>query len=148
MKTIQTSYALAATLREALAVAEQAAEAGEEEACRASPVDPPEECSPAKVAAGTAPSRKETRNQRRAKRRKFQAEASGGVQKTAKRVAQRRAFRMVEEQSLTVTTAAKEDLKAAEGGWLGSRKNVAPEEESTLQELLDSGLKLVQWDGM
>jgi hypothetical protein len=70
------------------------------------------------------------------------------VQKTAKRVAQRQAFHMVEDQSLTVTMEAKEDLKATEGGWLGSRKNITPEEESTLQELLDSGLKLVQWDGM
>jgi hypothetical protein len=49
---------------------------------------------------------------------------------------------------LTVMTAVKEDLKAAEAGWLGSRKNVASEEESMLQELLDSGLKLVQWDGI
>jgi hypothetical protein len=96
MKTIQTSYTLSASLREALAVAEQAAKAGEEEACQASLVDPPEECLLAKVAAGTAPSRKETRNQRRAKRRKFLPEASRGVQKTAKRVAQRRAFHMVE----------------------------------------------------
>jgi hypothetical protein len=73
MKTIQTSYILAATLREALAVTEQAAKAGEEKICQASLVDSPEECSPAKVAAGTAPSHKETRNQRRAKRRKFLA---------------------------------------------------------------------------
>jgi hypothetical protein len=87
MKMIQTSYTLAATLHEVLAVAKQATEAGEEEACQASLIDPPEECSPAKVAAGTAPSRKETRNQRRAKRRKFLAEMSEGVQKTAKRVA-------------------------------------------------------------
>lgn len=74
------------------------------------------------------------------------AQVNRGVHKMTKSVAQKRALSMVEGQSLTFTAAAKEDLKAAEGGWLGSRKGVAPEEESMLQELLECGLKLVEWD--
>lgn len=149
LNTIQTCYALAATLDTALAVVEEAVETGPEARDPSKGSHPAEGNLPAEVGPAPPPTRKETRCKRRAKRKKLLAEANGGVHKTTvKSGAQKWAFSLAEGDSLTLTNAARGDLKAAEGGWLGSRKRVAPEEESTLEELLGRGLKLVEWDGV
>ena len=146
---IETNWALAASLDKALAVAQQITKGKHGEESEPLPEGAAQGTSLAEGTPATSSARKQTRCQRRAKRKRLLAEANGGVHKTAlKSGAQKQRSSMVDGTSQTFTNVAHKDLEAAEGGWLGSRKRGAPEEECTLQQLLQCGLKLVQWDGM
>ena len=80
---------------------------------------------------------------------KLVAKVNGGVYKTmVKCVVQKWAFSLMKGKSFMLTNVVQGDLKAAEGGWLGSRKRVTSEKESMLEELIECGFKLVEWDGV
>ena len=99
------------------------------------------------VGAVTA-ARKERRCQRREKRRKLLEQANGGIRKTKVKAAVQKRVGDAASGSLTSTNLARSGLRAAEGGWLGSRAGTPLEGEFTIEELLLSGLQLVEWDGM
>lgn len=99
------------------------------------------------VGAVTA-ARKERRCQRREKRRKLLEQANGGIRKTEVKAAVQKRVGDAASGSLTSTNLARSGLRAAEGGWLGSRAGTPLEGEFTIEELLLSGLQLVEWDGM
>ena len=50
--------------------------------------------------------------------------------------------------SLTSTDFTQGGLKAAEGGWLGSRTMTPPVEEFIVNKLNLGSLRLVKWDSM
>jgi hypothetical protein len=92
--------------------------------------------------------RKERRCQRRAKRNKLLEQANGGIRKTEVKTVVQKWVGEAASGSLTSTNLARSALKAAEGGWLGSRAATPLVGEFTIGELLLSGLQLVEWDGM
>ena len=55
-------------------------------------------------------------------------------------------WEMAVTKALTSTVARGEDMKAAEGGWLGSLRNTSSQEKSDLQWLLNKGFTLIKWD--
>lgn len=101
------------------------------------------------VSMASNPPRKPTRSHRRGKKRTLLSQANEGIRKsTVKGVVQKRVSSIFEGRSLTSTDLARKSLKVAEGGWRGSSKpEPDPETEYTLFEVLQSGLKLVKWDG-
>ncbi|KAF8425813.1 hypothetical protein L210DRAFT_3653059 [Boletus edulis BED1] len=86
--------------------------------------------------------RNRARSERRSKKRALEAEEQGIQTKRWKH----RKF-MVETQAFTSTDAQAEDLKAAEGGWVGSQKKTGSRSENNVQQLLERGFKLAKWDG-
>ena len=91
--------------------------------------------------------RSKSRKLRRNKKRKFDAEEQSR-EDGMKGVALKRLREMMNAGALTSTDARGEDMKAAEGGWLGSLRGASSqEEESDLQRLLGNGFKLIKWDG-
>ena len=91
--------------------------------------------------------RNEARKLRRSKKRKCDAQEQGREDGGVKGVALKRRREMAVAEALTCTGARGEDMKAAEGGWLGSLRNTSSQEESDLQRLLDKGFTLIKWDG-
>lgn len=91
--------------------------------------------------------RNKGRRARREKKRKLDAEEEGREDGKLKGVALKHLREMADGHSVTAVETRAEDLKAAEGGWLGSLKNTFSREESSLRQLLESGFKLVEWDG-
>lgn len=91
---------------------------------------------------------KQTRCQRRAKRRILLGQENGGIRKAVVRAAVQKRVGMSARGSLTSTDFARSGLKAAEGGWLGSRTATPPAGEFTVDEPNLGGLRLVEWDGM
>ena len=91
---------------------------------------------------------KERRCQRREKRRKLLEQANSGIWKTEVKAAVQKWVGDVVSRSLTSTNLACSGLRVAEGRWLGSRAGTPLEGEFTIEELLLSGLQLVEWNGM
>lgn len=151
---IQTLYSLPVSLKEAIEEAER--QAGMDIAEEPSEVLPHEahvqvgslEIGAVRQSTGISRSGKEKRSHRREKKRKRLAEANGMQNVPQKRVVQKRASQMVEEKSVTATTISRCDLPVAEGGWLGSRTTAGFEAEHTVEELVQSGYQLLEWDGM
>lgn len=92
---------------------------------------------------------KQTRNQRRAKKRDFLQGANACLPKNMRKaVAFKRAMAVVKTKSMTATDLQTESIHVAEGGWLGSRKPVLHKGDAGVKDLLRRGYKLVKWNGV